>query len=42
VPSAAEITRILHAWRDGSREALDRPIPLVYRELSTLAPRARA
>ena len=28
VPSPAEITQILHEWRDGSREALDRLIPL--------------
>jgi RNA polymerase sigma factor (TIGR02999 family) len=41
-PSPAEITRILHAWRDGSREALDRLIPLVYDELSTLASRQLA
>jgi RNA polymerase sigma-70 factor (ECF subfamily) len=42
VPSPAEITKILHAWRDGSREALDRLIPLVYDELSTLASRQLA
>jgi RNA polymerase sigma-70 factor (ECF subfamily) len=42
VPSPAEITRILHAWRDGSREALERLIPLVYDELSTLASRQLA
>jgi ECF sigma factor len=41
-PSPEEITRILHAWRDGSREALDRLIPLVYDELSTLASRQLA
>lgn len=42
VPSPAEITRILHAWRDGSREALDRLMPLVYDELTLLASRQLA
>jgi RNA polymerase sigma factor (TIGR02999 family) len=42
VPSPAEITRILHEWRDGSRDALDRLIPLVYNELSVLASRQLA
>ena len=42
VPSPAEITQMLHAWRDGSREALDRLIPLVYNELSLLASRQLA
>ena len=38
-PSPAEITRILHEWRGGSREALDRLIPLVYNELHAIAGR---
>jgi RNA polymerase sigma factor (TIGR02999 family) len=38
-PSPEEITRILHQWQNGSREALDRLIPLVYTELHTLASR---
>jgi RNA polymerase sigma factor (TIGR02999 family) len=42
VPSPAEITKVLHAWRDGNREALDRLIPLVHRELSALASRQLA
>lgn len=42
VPTPAEITQILHAWRDGSREALERLIPLVHRELSALASRQLA
>lgn len=32
-----EITRLLHAWRDGDREALGRLTPLVYRELHRIA-----
>jgi RNA polymerase sigma factor (TIGR02999 family) len=32
-----EITRLLHAWRDGDRESLDRLMPLVYDELRVLA-----
>ena len=39
---AAHITRLLHEWRDGSREAFDRLIPLVYEELHTLASRQLA
>ena len=39
IPSPAEITQILHEWQDGSREALDRLMPLVYNELHTLASR---
>jgi len=39
IPSPAEITQILHSWRSGSREALERLIPLVHRELSALASR---
>jgi RNA polymerase sigma factor (TIGR02999 family) len=41
-PPPAEITRILHEWRDGSREAFDRLIPIVYNELKTLASRQLA
>ena len=42
VPTPAEITQILQAWRDGRREALERLIPLVHRELSALASRQLA
>ena len=38
-PSPAEITRILHEWQAGSREAFDRLIPIVYNELKMLASR---
>jgi len=31
------VTRLLHQWRDGDREALDRLVPLVYDELYELA-----
>ena len=41
-PAAQEITRLLHAWRGGDREAIDRLIPLVYDELHTLASRQLA
>ena len=41
-PSPAEITRILHEWQAGSREALDRLMPIVYDELKTLASRQLA
>ena len=40
--NAAQITCLLHEWRDGSREAFDRLIPLVYEELHTLASRQLA
>lgn len=36
---AAHLTRLLHEWRDGNREALDQLMPLVYDELRTLAAR---
>jgi RNA polymerase sigma factor (TIGR02999 family) len=36
---ASQITRLLHEWRGGSQEALDRLVPLVYDELHTLASR---
>ena len=40
-PSPAEITRILHEWQ-GSGEALDRLMPVVYGELKALASRQLA
>jgi RNA polymerase sigma factor (TIGR02999 family) len=40
--SPAPITRLLHEWQDGSREALDRLVPLVYDELHMLAARQLA
>jgi RNA polymerase sigma-70 factor (ECF subfamily) len=36
---AAHLTRLLHEWRGGSRDALDQLMPLVYEELRTLAAR---
>lgn len=36
---AAHITRLLHEWRNGSQEAFERLVPLVYTELRTLASR---
>jgi RNA polymerase sigma factor (TIGR02999 family) len=36
---AADITRLLHDWRGGDRDALDRLIPLVYEELRVIAAR---
>jgi RNA polymerase sigma-70 factor, ECF subfamily len=41
-PPPAEITRILHDWKGGNRDALDRLIPIVYEELRTLASRQLA
>lgn len=41
-PSPAEVTQILHEWKAGNREALDRLIPIVYDELRTLASRQLA
>ena len=41
-PSPADLTRILREWQEGSREALDRLIPLVYEELRALAARQLA
>ncbi len=38
-PAPAEITRLLHEWQSGNRDALDRLMPLVYAELHTLASR---
>jgi RNA polymerase sigma factor (TIGR02999 family) len=34
-----DITRLLREWQDGSAQALERLLPLVYRELHTLASR---
>jgi RNA polymerase sigma-70 factor (ECF subfamily) len=39
---AAQITQLLHEWQDGSKEALDRLVPLVYGELHLLASRQLA
>jgi RNA polymerase sigma-70 factor (ECF subfamily) len=41
-PSPADVTRILHEWKGGNREALDRLIPIVYDELRTIASRQLA
>ena len=35
--SSAEITRLLHAWREGDEGALERLAPLVYGELRKMA-----
>jgi len=40
--SPADVTRILHEWKDGSHEALDRLIPIVYEELRIIASRQLA
>jgi RNA polymerase sigma-70 factor, ECF subfamily len=37
--SAADVTRLLQAWQDGSRDALERLVPLVQSELHSLASR---
>ena len=36
-PSSSEVTQLLKAWGDGDKEALDRLIPVVYREIHRLA-----
>ena len=41
-PSPADVTRFLHEWKGGNREALDRLIPIVYEELRTIASRQLA
>jgi RNA polymerase sigma-70 factor, ECF subfamily len=41
-PTPSDITRILREWQGGSREALDRLMPIVYNELKTLASRQLA
>ena len=38
-PPPGEVTRLLLAWRQGDRDALDRLIPLVYAELHRMAER---
>jgi RNA polymerase sigma-70 factor (ECF subfamily) len=38
-PPPEEITALLHAWRDGNRDVLDRLVPLVYKELHAQAHR---
>jgi len=40
--AAANITRLLHQWQAGDRNALDLLIPVVYQELSVLASRQLA
>jgi RNA polymerase sigma factor (TIGR02999 family) len=40
--TSAEITRILHEWQGGSRDALDRLMPIVYNELRAIASRQLA
>jgi len=42
MPPPAEITRMLHEWQGGSREALDRLMPIVYNELRVIASRQLA
>jgi RNA polymerase sigma factor (TIGR02999 family) len=37
VRTPQEVTRLLHAWRDGDGSALDKLMPLVYKELHRLA-----
>ena len=37
--SAAHVTQLLREWQDGSQDALDRLVPLVYDELHALASR---
>lgn len=39
---AADLTRLLHQWKAGDREAIDRLMPLVYNELHALASRQLA
>jgi RNA polymerase sigma-70 factor (ECF subfamily) len=41
-PDGAEITQLLREWQNGSREAFDRLVPLVYEELRSLASRQLA
>jgi hypothetical protein len=38
-PSSVEISRLLRAWGDGDRAALDHLTPLVYAELRKIAHR---
>jgi RNA polymerase sigma factor (TIGR02999 family) len=39
---AADVTRLLHEWKAGDRDAFDRLLPIVYRELHALASRQLA
>ena len=39
---AVQVTRLLHDWHDGNKEALDQLIPIVYDELRVLAARQLA
>jgi RNA polymerase sigma-70 factor, ECF subfamily len=41
-PAAADLTRLLHAWKAGDRDALERLVPIVYPELHALASRQLA
>lgn len=41
-PSEANVTRLLRAWSEGDRDALDALMPLVYEELSRVARRQLA
>ncbi|MEW6211215.1 MAG: sigma-70 family RNA polymerase sigma factor [Acidobacteriota bacterium] len=41
-PSPQEVTRLLHAWRNGDASALDELMPLVYDELRRVAQRQMA
>ena len=36
-PQAADVTRLLLAWREGDHDALERLLPLVYSELHVIA-----
>jgi len=38
-PDASDITRLLHEWQNGSDDAFERLVPIVYTELRTLASR---
>jgi hypothetical protein len=38
-PDQANITLLLREWQNGSQEAFDRLVPLVYTELHTIASR---
>lgn len=39
MPDPSEITELLEAWQEGNQQALDQLMPLVYRELKTIAAR---
>jgi len=38
-PDASDITRLLHEWQNGSDDAFERLVPIVYTELRALASR---